>query len=181
MFQTLSSIPPLPAKRMRRHFKADGPAVRFRLLQGSAFAAAAAFPHCSFTTDVMVGFAERPKKNLNSPKPLLQSAASPKSTCSPIPSVRHPCRQAASGAGLHQNNRMAEMEQVAQEAWNAFLQAGIGQVQQVLLESTLTPRGRLGHTANYRPVAVPVHQGNGENWCRYRSKRREMSFALVEC
>ena len=48
------------------------------------------------------------------------------------------------------------MEQVAQTAWNRFLEAGVGQVQQVLLESTLTPQGRLGHTADYRPVAVAL-------------------------
>ena len=51
---------------------------------------------------------------------------------------------------------MTEMEQVAQDAWNHFLQDGVGKTQQVLLESTLTPQGRLGHTADYRPVAVAL-------------------------
>ena len=121
----------------------------------------AAFPHCSFTTDVMVGFAGETQEEFEQSKAFITKCGFAQIHLFPY-SIRPgtPAAKLPQVPDYIKTNRMAEMEQVAQEAWNAFLQAGIGQVQQVLLESTLTPRGRLGHTANYRPVAVPVHQGN---------------------
>ena len=120
-----------------------------------------AFPGCSFTTDVMVGFAGETEEEFAQSKAFVEQCGFAQIHLFPY-SIRPgtPAAKLPQVPAYIKTQRMAQMEQVAQAAWQAFLEAGVGQTQQVLLESTLTPQGRLGHTADYRPVAVPVNQGN---------------------
>ena len=117
----------------------------------------AAFPGCSFTTDVMVGFAGETEEEFAQSKAFVEQCGFAQIHLFPY-SIRPgtPAAKLPQVPDYIKSRRMAQMEQVAQTAWNRFLEAGVGQVQQVLLESTLTPQGRLGHTADYRPVAVAL-------------------------
>ena len=117
----------------------------------------AAFPGCSFTTDVMVGFAGETEEEFAQSKSFVEQCGFAQIHLFPY-SIRPgtPAAKLPQVPDYIKSRRMAQMEQVAQTAWNRFLEAGVGQVQQVLLESTLTPQGRLGHTADYRPVAVAL-------------------------
>ena len=115
----------------------------------------AAFPGCSFTTDVMVGFAGETEEEFAKSKAFVRQCGFAQIHLFPY-SIRPgtPAAKLPQVPDAVKSRRMKEMEQVAQQAWASFLQEGIGTVQQVLLESTLTPMGRLGHTADYRPVVV---------------------------
>ena len=116
-----------------------------------------AFPGCCFTTDVMVGFAGETEEEFAQSKAFVKQCGFAQIHLFPY-SIRPgtPAAKLPQVPDYIKTRRMAEMEQVAQEAWNHFLQSGVGKTQQVLLESTLTPQGRLGHTADYRPVAVAL-------------------------
>lgn len=141
-----------------------------------------AFPGCSFTTDVMVGFAGETEEEFCQSRDFIQACGFAQIHLFPY-SIRPgtPAAKLPQVPDSVKSRRMEEMEQLAQSAWEAFLKAGVGKVQQVLLESTLTPRGRLGHTADYRPVAVafPCPERGELVPVRIRGAEKEACFGIV--
>lgn len=115
-----------------------------------------AFPDCSITTDIMVGFAGETEEEFQQSLAFAKKVGFAKAHV-----FAYSIRQGTQAAKLPgqldrktKEERSRQMIQVTEETRAEFLKSQVGKVYEVLFEHTQTEEGTQGHTKNYIPVFV---------------------------
>ena len=120
----------------------------------------AAFPNPSITTDIMTGFPGESEEDYQQSEAFSVRMGFAKAHIFPY-SVRQGTRAAKMPDQLTQKvkeERAARLIAATDETRRAFLQSQVGLVEEVLFETTETPYGIEGYTANYTPVCVQTDE-----------------------
>ncbi|MGN0520307.1 MAG: tRNA (N(6)-L-threonylcarbamoyladenosine(37)-C(2))-methylthiotransferase MtaB [Candidatus Fimenecus sp.] len=134
-------------QRMNRHYTAAQYAALAQKLR-------AAFPDCTLTTDIMVGFAGETEEDFQETVAFAKQIGFEKIHVFPY-SVREGTRAASFDGQIEKcekDRRAAELLAVAAEIRRAFLQNQIGKTVEVLCEHKTENGLHFGYTANYTPV-----------------------------
>lgn len=149
--------------RMNRHYTAEE---YFSLAEKLR----AAFPDCTLTTDMMVGFAGETEADFEESVSFAEKIGFEKIHVFPY-SVREGTRAATFGDQLEKNvkeRRTAKLLSVAAELRAAFLQKQIGKTVEVLCERKTENGLHFGYTANYTPVYFESAEAKPGALCRVR-------------
>ncbi len=134
-------------QRMHRHYTAAQYAALSEKLR-------TAFPDCTLTTDIMVGFAGETEEDFQETVAFAKQIGFEKIHVFPY-SVREGTRAASFDGQIEKavkERRAAELLAVAAELRAAFLQNQIGKTVEVLCEQKTENGLHFGYTANYTPV-----------------------------
>ncbi len=149
--------------RMNRHYTAEE---YFSLAEKLR----AAFPDCTLTTDMMVGFAGETETDFEESVSFAEKIGFEKIHVFPY-SVREGTRAATFGDQLEKNvkeRRAAKLLSAAAELRAAFLQKQIGKTVEVLCERKTENGLHFGYTANYTPVYFESAEAKPGALCRVR-------------
>lgn len=136
-------------KRMNRHYTAQ----EYRELTENL---RAAFPDCTLTTDVMVGFAGETQEDFEETVAFVREIGFEKVHIFPY-SVREGTRAASFDGQIEKaekERRVKVLSHTADAIRRAFLKAQIGKTVSVLLETKTDGEYGFGYTANYTPVKI---------------------------
>lgn len=152
-------------KRMNRHYTAAEYAALAQKLR-------TAFPDCTLTTDIMVGFAGETEEDFKETVAFAKKIGFEKIHVFPY-SVREGTRAASFDGQLRKTEkerRAAALLTVAAELRAAFLQRQIGKTVEVLCERKTENGLHFGYTANYTPVYLESETAVPGALCRVTIK-----------
>lgn len=155
-------------QRMNRHYTAAQYAELAEKLR-------AAFPDCTLTTDIMVGFAGETEADFKETVEFAKAIGFEKIHVFPY-SVREGTRAAAFPDQIEKavkERRAAELLAVAAELRAAFLQNQIGKTVEVLCEQKNENGLHFGYTANYIPVYFESETAAPGVLCRVTLKKSD--------
>lgn len=162
-------------RRMNRHYTAEEYYALAKKLR-------TAFPDCTITTDMMVGFAGESEADFRESLCFAQKVGFEKIHVFPY-SVRQGTRAAAFPDQIEKavkERRAAELIAAAEAMRQDFLNRQIGKTVEVLLESRHTQGDWFGYTANYTPVRVSCAKGNPGELVRVQINAVQGDFAVCE-
>lgn len=148
-------------QRMNRHYTA----AQYAALAGKL---RAAFPDCTLTTDIMVGFAGETEEDFQETVAFAKQIGFEKIHVFPY-SVREGTRAASFDGQIEKSEkerRAATLLAVAAEMRSAFLQSQIGKTVEVLCEHKTENGLHFGYTANYTPVYFKSETAAPSSLCR---------------
>lgn len=155
-------------KRMNRHYTAAEYAALARKLR-------TAFPDCTLTTDIMVGFAGETEADFQETVAFAKQIGFEKIHVFPY-SVREGTRAASFDGQLkkaEKERRAAELLQVAAALRAEFLTRQIGKTVEVLCERKTVNGLHFGYTANYTPVYFESKTAAPGVLCRVTLKKTD--------
>lgn len=155
-------------QRMNRHYTAAEYAALSEKLR-------TAFPDCTLTTDIMVGFAGETEEDFRETVAFAKQIGFEKIHVFPY-SVREGTRAASFDGQIEKSvkeRRAAELSEVAAEIRSAFLQNQIGKTVEVLCEHKTENGLHFGYTANYTPVYFESDTAAPGALCRVTVKKTD--------